>query len=315
LMAQGRKRTTPTTSTLKAIPTTTHMALVQLQNVGILKYIISQNCDGLHRKSGISPDMISELHGNTNLEACHGCGKEYLRDFHTRVARGVHDHETNRRCDNPECNGELYDTIINFGETLPENVLQKAYGHAYKADLCIVLGSSLTVSPACHLPKIVAENGGKLVICNLQGTPLDNNASIRIYSKCDDLMNYTMESLGMKIPPFLLNRHIVIGKEETKFYVRGVDGDGTPFHFLQGVRLKHQDKIIELDGSDSYEISVKIEGLGPVYLELFFMGHYNELPLKLEYQLTEKSKTWNQYMLQWNPTEGTWAHFIEDCLD
>jgi mono-ADP-ribosyltransferase sirtuin 6 len=58
LQAQGKKRTEPTVSTLKAIPTPTHMALVKLQSEGILKYLISQNVDGLHRRSGILPEKV-----------------------------------------------------------------------------------------------------------------------------------------------------------------------------------------------------------------------------------------------------------------
>ena len=97
--AQGRQPTGGI-STLQAIPTPTHMALLQLQNSGILKYTISQNCDGLHRRSGILPvrcllpllallddsmadsypqDNISELHGNNNREYCKDCGKEFIR--------------------------------------------------------------------------------------------------------------------------------------------------------------------------------------------------------------------------------------------
>ncbi len=63
------------------MPTPTHMSLVKLQTEGIMKYLISQNCDGLHRRSGMLPENISELHGNTNLERCSKCKKEYLRDF------------------------------------------------------------------------------------------------------------------------------------------------------------------------------------------------------------------------------------------
>ncbi|KAM0553250.1 hypothetical protein ACHAPJ_007539 [Fusarium lateritium] len=63
LRAQGRTRTGKATSTLQAIPTPTHMALVELQNQGVLKYL----------------DRISELHGNSNRECCKDCGKEYIR--------------------------------------------------------------------------------------------------------------------------------------------------------------------------------------------------------------------------------------------
>ena len=75
-----------------ALPTPTHMGLVKLQQEGILKYLVSQNVDGLHRKSGNPPDKLCELHGNRNLEYCVKCGKEYMRDFGVRstVPKGAH---------------------------------------------------------------------------------------------------------------------------------------------------------------------------------------------------------------------------------
>jgi NAD-dependent SIR2 family protein deacetylase len=79
------------------------------------------------------------------------------------------------------------DSIVNFGENLPDHELQKAFMHAKQADLCIVLGSSLRVTPAADIPEEVAKRG-KLVICNLQQTPLDDCASLAIYAKCDDVM-------------------------------------------------------------------------------------------------------------------------------
>uniref|UniRef100_A0A914YKA4 protein acetyllysine N-acetyltransferase n=1 Tax=Panagrolaimus superbus TaxID=310955 RepID=A0A914YKA4_9BILA len=72
------------TSTLSAVPTKGHMALVEMEKKGLLKFLISQNCDGLHRRSGFPPEKLAELHGNSNLDRCIKCGKEYLRDFHTR---------------------------------------------------------------------------------------------------------------------------------------------------------------------------------------------------------------------------------------
>ena len=75
------------------------------------------------------------------------------------------DHTTSRRCADPKCGGMLLDSIINFGEPLPNEELHKAMYHSELADLCIVLGSSLRVQPANQVPLNVRKNGGKVVIC------------------------------------------------------------------------------------------------------------------------------------------------------
>ena len=62
------------------------MAMVELMEKNHLKYVVSQNVDGLHRKSGIPAENIAELHGNTNLEVCEDCGREYMRDTRVRNA-------------------------------------------------------------------------------------------------------------------------------------------------------------------------------------------------------------------------------------
>ena len=74
-MAKPADKKTLQTAIQKAYPSKTHMALVELFEKKHLKYIVSQNVDGLHRKSGIPPENISELHGNTNLEVCMDCGR------------------------------------------------------------------------------------------------------------------------------------------------------------------------------------------------------------------------------------------------
>lgn len=138
--------------TVEALPTFSHMALSTLMDQGHLKYLISQNIDGLHRKSGIPVDSIAELHGNTNLEICQSCGKDYLRDFRTRNQKVFDNHLTGRKCDNKECNGDLFDTIVNFGEGINKALLTRASEESKKSDLCLCLGSSLLVKPAMYLP-------------------------------------------------------------------------------------------------------------------------------------------------------------------
>ncbi len=148
----------------RVVPSFTHMALVGLMQAGILKFLVSQNIDGLHRKSGIPYEQLAEVHGNRNLEKCAKCGRHYLRDFRTRTALDVHDHKTGRKCDDPKCGGDLYDTIINFEEDLPKRDLDLGFGHCGEADLCLVLGSSLVVTPAADMPALAAHHGRLAIV-------------------------------------------------------------------------------------------------------------------------------------------------------
>jgi len=77
----------------------------------------------------------------------------------------VFDHRTSRDCADPKCKGFLNDSIINFGENLPKREITAAFKHAGEADMCIVLGSSLRVRPACQVPEVIRDHGGKVVIC------------------------------------------------------------------------------------------------------------------------------------------------------
>ncbi|KAK1704522.1 DHS-like NAD/FAD-binding domain-containing protein [Colletotrichum lupini] len=325
LRAQGRQRTGKTTDTLQAIPTKTHMALVELQDRGILKYLVSQNCDGLHRKSGILPEKISELHGNSNREYCKDCGKEYLRDFRAVATyeKSIRDHRTGRKC--PLCNGTLLDTIINFGEYLPAQPLALARSNARKADLCLALGSSLTVPPACTIPETVGKkkrtktcpNDGTLVICNLQSTPLDDlSEELRVWATTDDLMDRVMEKLEIPIPRFVLRRRLVVeveavGEERYQLTARGVDVDGTPASFLQPVRMQGNRRVAR---TEPFKIPFRGEVVGEteVKVELEFMGHYGEPVLEIGMKYNGEEKLERMYLLEYDPSTGAWKVSTQD---
>ena len=217
------------------------MAFVELADKGHLKYLISQNVDGLHRKSGIPPHMLSELHGNTNLEVCETCGREYMRDHRVRNAQKTKDHRTGRKCDDPTCKGFLKDTIINFGEPLNSNIQELGFQNAMVADLCIAMGSSLRVTPAADMPLECARQGGSLVICNLQKTPLDNAAALCIYAKCDDIMEMLMKKLDYQIPKWQMKKRLEVSLDEAKKTVKlaGVDSNGAPFHLFPKIDIKN----------------------------------------------------------------------------
>ena len=210
---------------LKALPSPTHMGLVELEKKKLLKFLISQNIDGLHRRSGFPSDKLAELHGNTNLEKCKKCGKKYLRDFRARTAMQVHDHATGRFCDDKKCNGELFDSIINFGENLPEQDMNLGFAHSAEADLCLVMGSSLRVSPACDMAVDVGRRKKNLVIVNLQKTPYDSLCSLRIFALCDDVVERLMKKLNMEIPKYILKRYFRLRKLKKGLAIEGIDAD------------------------------------------------------------------------------------------
>lgn len=278
LRAQGRSAKAKT-STEKAFPTPAHMSLVALQEAGFLKHLISQNCDGIHRRSGFPKAQLSELHGNGNLEYCKDCGAEFLRDFgcHSR-SRNINDHRTGRHC---VCGGALHDSIIHFGENLPEKALKDGFRNARAADLVLVLGSSLTVTPACDMPKQAAQGGARLVIANLQKTPLDDLAALRIHARCDDLMAAVMGELGLTIPAWILRRHIRVEfPQPGEVVVSGEDESGTPSSLLAGVRIE------VIGGKEAFTAESNREPFhfygvtagAQLRVNLDFLGYFNEPP-------------------------------------
>jgi mono-ADP-ribosyltransferase sirtuin 6 len=142
------------------------------------------------------------------------------------------------------------DSIVNFGENLPDHELQKAFMHAKQADLCIVLGSSLRVTPAADIPEEVAKRG-KLVICNLQQTPLDDCASLAIYAKCDDVMlGLANDRLSLDIPPFKVRRQLQFtskpSHQNSNHYtitITGLDeSSDIPYLFIQAIDVTITDE-------------------------------------------------------------------------
>ena len=270
---QGKTIKTPKKariSTFKAIPTASHMALVALMKdkSKYLKYLISQNTDGLHRRSGIPVNQLSELHGNSTLEVCKKCKREYIRDYICRDRKHQIPHATGRFCTFPGCEGRLYDTIINFGEALHEVPLKLARDNTDKCDLMLCLGSSLLVSPAADMPEGIGwerkyeletdpdhEPKHNLVVVNLQKTPLDNLCSLRIFAKIDDVMVGLMKELDIDIPQWNLEKYVKIRVDN--FAVNG-DIDGTA-HIKENVDIKKDKrKLLIVSGIDGEGIPATI---------------------------------------------------------
>lgn len=284
----------PITSCIEAIPSYTHMSIVELVEKGYCKYVVSQNCDGLHRRSGLDPSKLSELHGNTNLETCGKCKKEYLRDYECD-RDDVDDHSTGRICSVPNCGGQLYDSIINFGENLPKIPFKKARQNSKEADLCIVLGSSLTVSPANSIAGNVGLSGRKLVIVNLQKTEDDKNCCLRVFGKTDEFMAMVMKNLKLEPKPFSLKRRIILGNEKGKNYIYGIDVDDTPCSLWKKVKVNG--KLLTQEPFEWTEDNPQ-----QTKIVLYPFGHYQEPPLEIEHDFAKK----NKYILEYSPYTREW---------
>jgi len=145
-------------------PNSGHLAIVELQELGKLGFLISQNVDNLHLKSGIRPDLLAELHGNIAKLRCTRCGAKI---------------DASAAVDTCSCGGSLVTSVVNFGQSLPPKDLNDSYRHSEKCDLFVVVGSSLVVTPAADMPRVAVQSGARLVIINRGETPFDRVTHLR----------------------------------------------------------------------------------------------------------------------------------------
>jgi NAD-dependent SIR2 family protein deacetylase len=183
-------------------PNASHRALAELQRLGKLRFLIAQNTDNLHRRSGIPPELLAELHGNGQLMRCLDCDRQYPRDEvgwdRDRWGPGYRSHKPVRgqpAC--PECGGRLVSSVVNFGDPMPEKELTLAGAHAQDCDLMLVLGSSLMVQPAASLVGLALRSGARLVLVNQGETPYDKAATLRIWEGIAEVLPPAVERVAL----------------------------------------------------------------------------------------------------------------------
>ncbi len=189
----------------EAEPNEGHVAIMELQEIGKLSFLISQNVDNLHLRSGISPYMIAELHGNFNLMRCDACDSMFTRDEvkwdEARWGKGYRSQPGVAGQPVCECGGRLVSSVVNFGDPMPQKEMAVSMKAAQECDLFIVVGSSLVVSPANHFPLVAVRAGAKLIIINRGETPLDELADLRFDEAIDEVL-----------PPMVKRSRELIGK-------------------------------------------------------------------------------------------------------
>ncbi|HSW09392.1 MAG TPA: Sir2 family NAD-dependent protein deacetylase [Bacillota bacterium] len=151
-----------------ALPNRAHEVLALLEHEGLLHSVITQNIDGLHRRAGSR--LVLEVHGNLESGTCLDCRRSLpMPELLEQVDDGV----IPPRC--RQCGEVVRPDVVLFGDQLPE-CFAEARAQSARADVMLVVGTSLTVWPVAGLPALARS----LIIVNLEDTPYDHQAAVRI---------------------------------------------------------------------------------------------------------------------------------------
>jgi NAD-dependent deacetylase len=174
---------------LAARPNLGHLALAALEQAGHLVGVVTQNTDGLHQDAGSR--RVIELHGSGRVVQCLDCGtREKRADVQARL-----DVEMPPRC--RACGGVfLKPTVVLFGEAMPIPAVEEAFALARAADVMLVVGSSLVVYPAAHVPLKAVESGAALIVVNAEPTPFDRLATVVIHGRSGEVLPELAEILS-----------------------------------------------------------------------------------------------------------------------
>lgn len=165
-----------------AEPNKAHYAFAELERLGILKCLITQNVDDLHERAG-SRNVI-HLHGSLRVVKCTSCENSFEVEEPPKIPPLP-------KCD--KCGSLLRPGVVWFGEMLPPDVLERAMREVGKADVIIVAGTSAVVQPAASLPLIVKRNGGVIIEINPDETPLTAIADYSLRIKAGGMMGSLVE--------------------------------------------------------------------------------------------------------------------------
>jgi NAD-dependent deacetylase len=160
-----------------------HRALASLYRAGKAPAVVTQNIDNLHQVSGIAPEDVVELHGNTTYARCLDCGRRYeIADV-----RALFEANAGRAPD-CACGGFIKTATVSFGQPMPEEAMRRAEALARDCDLFLAVGSSLVVWPAAGFPLLAKRNGAALVIVNREPTEFDEIADLVVRQDIGDVL-------------------------------------------------------------------------------------------------------------------------------
>ncbi|NNF00978.1 MAG: hypothetical protein HKN25_18320 [Pyrinomonadaceae bacterium] len=170
-----------------AKPSDAHKALAELERMGKIDTIVTQNIDGLHQDAGNS--SVIEIHGTNREVECIKCGER------TPPEPSFEEFKRSRSCPVCNCGGFLKSATVSFGQAMPEGLLERAFALAAEADLAVSIGSTLEVQPAALVPLSVLENGAPYVVINRGATAHDRLATLRLEGDVNEILPSAVASL------------------------------------------------------------------------------------------------------------------------
>ncbi|MFX1576941.1 MAG: NAD-dependent deacetylase [Promethearchaeota archaeon] len=157
-------------------PNPAHYTLVKWEKNQILKSLITQNVDGLHRKAGST--KVLEVHGNIWSLKCTQCS------YHAQITQPA---QSLPRC--PKCKVNLRPDVVWFGESLPSQIMIQVYTELHNADAILVIGTSALVQPAASFPFLVKRQGGCILEINIEETLLTSAVDIHLSGKAAEILS------------------------------------------------------------------------------------------------------------------------------
>lgn len=170
-------------------PNAAHKAIAQLEEMGYVKCLITQNIDNLHQRAGSK--KVIEVHGTLREAICQRCGKIVSSGILIKKIN-----ESKEKVPYCECGGVFKPNVVLFGEMLPN--LDNAAYESMRADLIMTVGSSLQVSPVNMLPQYCLDRGGKLIIINFMSTHLDYLAEVVVREDVCKFLPAVVKALGIR---------------------------------------------------------------------------------------------------------------------
>jgi NAD-dependent deacetylase len=171
--------------TANAKPNPAHTALANMEEMGLLQCIITQNVDNLHQEAG--SQQVIEYHGNSSKLECLSCGKIYEREGFNLAGREL------PKCG--PCDRILKPTVIFFGEMIPSDALLRSQSLAESCDVVIVVGTSAVVYPVAGIPITAKQHGAKILVFDLQETTLTSAADVFVQGSAGVTLPKLVEAL------------------------------------------------------------------------------------------------------------------------